>query len=148
MRAPMRALPVLVLASLASLTASAGLLDEATVTFDASPAGPWGAPFSATCTVAVGQSLAAAFGEAVADGCVASVEWTFYPGGRFLQCVNGVCGRTAGDESRYWILYENHALALAGADDLTVDALDTFQVSYDLCPATLVATCVPNWAVP
>ena len=144
----MRALPVLLLASLATLTASAGLLDEATVEFDAAPAGPGATAFTATCTVAVGQSLASAFGEAVADGCISSVGWQYFEFGRFLNCVNGLCSVAAGDESRFWSLYENHALALSGADDLTVDPLDTFQVSYDHCRESLAWTCIPNWAVP
>ncbi|HLE98050.1 MAG TPA: hypothetical protein VI997_11825 [Candidatus Thermoplasmatota archaeon] len=144
----MRALPVLVLVSLAALTASAGLLDEATIEFDASPAGPAATAFTATCTVAVGQTLASALSEAVDDGCIASIGWSYFSFGRFLDCVNGVCGRTAGDESRFWGLYENHVLALSGADDLTVDALDTFQLSYDNCRESLAWTCIPNWAVP
>lgn len=146
----MRTLAFVIVASLLPLTAAAlGPLDGPTIEFDASPVGaaPYTA-FSATCPVDAGQSVTSAIRQAVTTGCLDSAGIQSTSFGNFLDCVNDVCGWFSGDDSRFWIVYENHVSASTGIDDLVVDASDDFQVSYDNCLPTLAFQCVPNWAVP
>lgn len=141
----MRALLPL-LAVLAPLTAAA---PAATLVVDADGLlGPANG-FSATCAVDAAQTLGQAIDQALAAGCLDSVDSTAYPFGRYIDCINGLCNdfgsAPLGADGRFWIIYENQQSAASGMDDLAVDAGDVFHVSYDLCP---VIQCVPNWAVP
>lgn len=147
----MRTLAFVVLATLVPLTAATALgpLDGPTITYDASPTGaaPYTA-FSVTCSVDAGQSLTSAIRQSVANGCLDSATIVPTSFGNFLDCVNDVCGWFSGDDSRFWIVYENFQSTSVGIDDLVVDAADDFQISYDNCLPTALFTCVPNWAVP
>lgn len=142
----MRALAFVLLVSLLPLTAA--VADGPTATVLVASDGPLGVPdgFRATCTVAAGQTLAAALDDAQAAGCIPAVSWTTFSFGRFIDCIGHVCGTTGatGFDGQFWIIYENDVSASAGADDLTVDADDAFQVSYDRCPFV----CAPTYIAP
>jgi hypothetical protein len=102
-----------------------------TVTFGLS-AGAY-APTGAACplTVPAGADGVAVLDAAVAAHCITSYHTVSFGSlGRFVDCIDDVCGEALGAAGTYWGMYENGAATAYGVDGFTADSGDELVFAY------------------
>lgn len=91
------------------------------------------APTGAACPVKVpaGANGVTVLKAAKAKHCILSYQLQSYPGlGRFVRCINGLCGIDRPIFLTYWAMYENGGYTPYGVDGFRANAGDELVFTY------------------
>ena len=91
------------------------------------------APTGAACPVKVpaGSNGVAVLKAAKAKHCIVSYRLQRYPGlGRFVRCINGLCGIDRPVFLTYWAMYENRGYTPYGVDGFKANQGDELAFVY------------------
>lgn len=106
---------------------------------------------TAVCPVTVAENSdgATVLGAAKTSGCIQSYVLTTYSFGRFLSCINNICG----DAVNFWAMRENYNVANArtpvcpstdyGIDDFRAAGGDELSFTYETAATFLVPGVCP-----
>ena len=126
------ALSVLCLLALGAPSAAGADADTVTVTLEVTY-GNHLAPAVKSCdvTVPVGSTAADVLDAAQASGCIGSWSGTTYSFGRFVDCIDGLCGQNFADlVGTFWGFYVNERASPVGIDARAVAEGDVVEFAY------------------
>lgn len=125
-------LRLLTIAALAAGTAfaPAAHATNVTVTFGLS-VGTY-LPTGGACTLSVpsGADGVTVLEAAKTAHCIVSYQTVSFGFGRFVTCIDEVCGQSLGADGTYWNMYENGVSTTYGVDDFVANNGDELEFAY------------------